>query len=86
MIGIKGGGEKMKNQIRKLRIEAKLTQNKLAEKMGYKSQSIATMWESGERKVPSEKIPQLANALGCGINDLFDPEETQKIRKGGEEE
>lgn len=62
----------MQEQIRKLRIKAGLTQIQLAEQLGYKGLSIVAMWESGERKVPSDKIPALASVLGCEIKDLFE--------------
>ena len=55
-----------------MRLEAGLTQAELAQKMGYKAQSIITMWESGERKVPSDKLPQLAKIFGCTIDELYD--------------
>lgn len=62
----------MKNQIRKLRIERGLTQGQVAKELGYHSVSIITMWESGERKPPSDKLPALAKVLSCSICDLFE--------------
>lgn len=64
----------MKEAIRSLREAAGLTQVELAAELGYQSSSIVTMWESGDRRVPSDKLPQLARILGCTINDLFDDE------------
>ncbi len=61
----------MREEIRHHRESAKLTQGSVATQMGYKSASIVTMWESGERKPPSNKLPQLARILGCTIDDLF---------------
>lgn len=58
-------------RIRELRKAAHMTQKDLAEQMGYKSDSIVAMWESGNRKPPSKLLPQLANVLGCTVNELF---------------
>ena len=61
----------MKEAIRRHREARGLTQGQLARAMGYHSQSIVAMWESGERKPPSDKLPRLARVLGCRIEDLF---------------
>lgn len=61
----------MKENIKRLRLAAGMTQNELADVLGYASGNIVTMWESGERKPPSDKLPSLAAALHCTINDLF---------------
>lgn len=58
-------------RIRELRQAANMTQKELAEQMGYKVDSIVSMWESGERKPPSNLLPQLANVLGCTVDELF---------------
>lgn len=58
-------------RIRELRQAAHMTQKELAEQMGYKFDSIVSMWESGDRKPPSDLLPQLANVLGCTVNELF---------------
>lgn len=58
-------------RIRELRKAAHMTQRELADSMGYKSDSAITMWESGERKPPSNLLPQLANVLGCTVDELF---------------
>lgn len=65
----------MKEKIRARREAAGLTQGEVAARMGYQSASIVTLWESGERKPPSDKLPQLARILGCSIDDLFPKEE-----------
>lgn len=57
--------------IREKRLKKGLTQAELAAKMGYSTPSAVTMWENGERRVPSDKLPELAKALGCSINQLF---------------
>ena len=43
----------MKEAIRRHREARGLTQEQLAKKMGYHSQSIVAMWESGDRKPPT---------------------------------
>ena len=58
-------------RVRELRIKAGLNQAELAKAMGYAAPSAVTMWESGERKVPSDKLPQLARVLGCTIEALL---------------
>lgn len=57
-------------RIREIRKELKMTQGELAEKMGV-SQNTISGWEK-ELVYPSAKtLPQLADVLGCTINDLF---------------
>lgn len=63
--------------IRELREKAGLTQAQVASSLGYASASAITMWESGERKPPSDKLPELSRLLHCTIDELFE--------KGGEE-
>lgn len=58
-------------EIRRLRENKGLTQSDLAQSLGYQSSSIIAMWESGERKPPSTKLPALARALDCTIDELF---------------
>ena len=64
------GGEKMK--IKELRKKAGISQRQLATSIGYKHQSTVAMIESGQRKIPADKIPILAKALHCEISDLFE--------------
>lgn len=61
-------------KIRELRIRAGLTQQAVSEGLGYRHQSTVAMIESGERKLPVDKIPLLANILGCEIAELFEDE------------
>ena len=61
----------MKDTIRQLRLRERMTQLELAQKMGYSSPTIVCMWESGDRKPPSDKLPDLARALNCSIGELF---------------
>lgn len=58
-------------RIRELRQSAHMTQQELAEQMGYKFDSIVSMWETGKRRPPSDLLPLLANVLGCTVDELF---------------
>lgn len=61
----------MKDNIKRLRVQKGLTQAQLSEVLGYNTPSIVAMWEAGVRKVPSDKLPLLAEILGCTIDDLY---------------
>lgn len=58
--------------IRELRKKAGLTQVELAQLLGFKSTSVISMWESGDRTPRTDKLPELARILHCSINDLFE--------------
>ena len=56
--------------IKHLREKRKMTQAQLAEKIGIGQSSVA-MWEAGINCPRADKLPELARALGCTIDDLF---------------
>ena len=58
--------------IRNLRIARGMTQEELAEKMGYKSKSTIAKIESGINDIPQSKIKAFADALSVSISDLLD--------------
>jgi len=59
-------------KLRQLRIKKGLTQQKLAEKLGYKTNSYVSDVESG-RFIPSkEKLKKIAKALGVSFKVLED--------------
>lgn len=58
-------------RIKELRQKAGMTQKDLAEKLGFQSSSVVTMWESGDRNPKSEILPALSKALNCEIRDLY---------------
>ena len=62
------GGFRMK--IKNLRESKKLTQEELASKMNVERSTIA-MWETGKAVPRTERLPQLAEVLGCSVDDLF---------------
>lgn len=76
----------MKTQfrIKELRKRAGLTQGELAKRIGFRSASIVTMWESGERNPKSEILPILSAELGCTIDELYglDPPREEANRPG----
>ena len=59
-------------QIKQLRKKAGMSQKQLADRIGYKHQSAIAMIETGQRKIPADKIPILAKVLDCKISDLFE--------------
>ena len=71
----------MKNQIKKYRLLANMTQTELAAAVGCESQSTIAMWELGERKPPSDKLLQIAKVLNCTVDELLadaDPDPSEE--------
>lgn len=60
--------------IRYFRIKKGLSQAQLAELMET-TQAAVAMWETGVRRPRIEKIPKLAEVLGCTVADLFEQKE-----------
>ena len=56
--------------LKDLRTKANISQVELAEKIGV-TQSAVAMWETGEAIPRADKLPVLAEILGCSISDLF---------------
>ena len=87
---------KLYENIRARRIALKMTQQELANKMGYKSTSTIAKIESGENDIPQAKIIAFANALSTtpaalmGINTknldeeerLNEPDDTVTVTIG----
>ena len=57
--------------IRNIRISRGITQEALAEKMGYKSKSTIAKIESGINDIPQSKIKAFADALSVTVGDLM---------------
>jgi len=82
-------------EIKIMRERANMTQCELAQKIGVE-QSAISMWETGEARPRTNKLPVLAKILNCTIDDLFTdkergvPPEIMKgkgrLRKKGEEQ
>lgn len=56
--------------IRERRMEAGLTQVELATRLSV-NQTAVSQWERGTALPSGEKLPELANALGCTIDALY---------------
>ena len=56
--------------IRKMRERAGLTQEKVAERMEVKQSTVAA-WEAGRYLPEANKLPKLAEVLGCSIDELY---------------
>lgn len=56
--------------LRALRTAAGLTQWELSKKLDV-SQAAVTAWENGLKCPAAEKLPDLAAALGCSIDALY---------------
>lgn len=59
--------------VKELRERSGMTQAQLAEKMGT-SQGAVALWETGARMPRADKLPKLAEVLGCSVADLFNTE------------
>lgn len=60
----------MRLAIKKLRHAANLSQVSLADKAGV-TQGALSQWERGESLPTSDKLPEIAKALNCTIDDLY---------------
>ena len=59
--------------VKELRVSKNLTQDELAKKMNVTRSTVA-MWETGAAFPPGNKIPKLAEVLGCSIDELYGKE------------
>ena len=60
--------------LRKKRLAAGLSQKELADSLGT-VQSAISAWESGEKMPRASQLPELAAALHCTIDELYQPPE-----------
>ena len=58
-------------RIKELRKKIKMTQAELAKQLNLKSPSTICLWENGQRKPPSDKLPEIAKALSVNIDDIY---------------
>lgn len=56
--------------IKQRRMELGLSQQELADKLGYKTRSTITKIEAGENRVPENKLPRFAKALDTSVEFL----------------
>ena len=60
----------MKERLKKLRLNAKLTQSEAAAKIGV-GQPTISMWENGESKPRIDMLQLIAEAYGCKMSDIL---------------
>lgn len=60
----------MKEKLKKLRLDAHLTQQEAAEKIGV-GQPTISMWENGESKPRISMLALIAEAYGCKTSDIL---------------
>ena len=58
-------------QIRKYRLAKELTMAELAKKLGVSVPTVSR-WENGEDFPAAARLPALADALDCSIDELYD--------------
>lgn len=68
---LQGDDENKMNAIIRLRKKKGLSQVQLAEKLNI-TQGAVSQWEMGLSKPKSEILPELAKALDCTIDELFE--------------
>lgn len=66
--------------VRERRAALGMTQEALAARLGVDRAAVA-LWEGGHRTPTTDKLPALAEALGCGIDELFQPLQTKSDRE-----
>lgn len=62
-------------RLKQVRKATGMTQADLALAVGVQQNTIS-QWENGERLVRSDKLPKLAQVLGCTIDALFEGAQT----------
>ncbi len=68
-------------RLRQARIEAGLTQNELAERMGW-TQHLISLYESGSRRMHADLLPELARELEKPLSYFWENEDALVIAKG----
>ena len=75
-------------RIKELRRAKNLTQEELAKEINV-TQGAISQWEKGLAQPTSDKLPELAKALGCSIDELYGKSEVSEceqnltMREGG---
>lgn len=57
--------------ISKRRKDKKITQQEMAFMLGFRQASTYSKYESGDYKIKAEMLPQLADILGCRVENFF---------------
>ena len=68
-------------RVSKLRRDMGITQSQVAKRLGITQQAYAR-YEAGQRKIPIDLIPELANAFSISIEDLWGLTVEGKKRRG----
>jgi transcriptional regulator with XRE-family HTH domain len=68
--------EKMNDKIKKLRRSKGWTQTELAKRLGT-SQKVITSYETGAKKPPIKRLPDLAAVFGITVDELIDSQPIQ---------
>ena len=63
-------------RIKELREAAAMTQKQVADSMGVLTSAVSN-WESEVALPRARQLPQLARVLGCSIDELFAPYDTE---------
>lgn len=65
--------------IKRIRIQKKMTQKELGEKLGEITQQQIGQWENGNKKPKIETIQKIATALEVSLSDIMGIEEFNKL-------
>ncbi len=57
--------------IKEKRVSLKMTQEVLADRVNVSRATVA-MWETGQAMPRTDKLPEIAQVLGCEVSDLFE--------------
>ena len=66
--------------IRAKRKAAGMTLQELADRMGVTGAAVG-MWERGETLPTADRLPDIARALGCSIDELYKDHTTEEDAK-----
>lgn len=67
--------------IKDKRERAGMTQGELAERLGV-DRTTVTKWESGDAMPRADKLPDIAKALGCTVDELYGNVGTREQEQG----
>lgn len=70
-VGYPPGVATFAENLKRLRIERRMSQEVLADRLGLKRQATVSAWETGRRKPRPATVRRIAKALACEPADLF---------------
>lgn len=62
--------EEFGRRVKEFRLQKRLSQQELADRVGYKGKDMISRIESGQTNIPMPKAIEIAQALGVKISDL----------------